>query len=63
MTAAIPGAVPKAEAGIGSAANNAVARIAALVAVVFAGLVMGTDVTTQGLHGALIATAALQWVR
>lgn len=59
LTAAILGAVPPEEAGIGSAVNNAVARIAGLVAISFAGLIVGPAVTTSGLHAVCYATAAL----
>ncbi len=59
LTAAILGAVPPAEAGIGSAVNNAVARIAGLVAIAFAGLITGPELTTAGLQNACYVTAAL----
>jgi EmrB/QacA subfamily drug resistance transporter len=59
LTAAILGAVPEEEAGIGSAVNNAIARIAGLVAIAFAGLVMGSAITTAGLHRAVAVTAVL----
>lgn len=58
LTAAVLGAVTAEEAGIGSAVNNAVARIAALMAIAFAGLVTGSAVTTPGLHNALQVAAA-----
>jgi len=59
LTAAILGAVPQEEAGIGSAVNNAVARIAGLICIAFAGLIVGPVFTRQGLYNALIVTAAL----
>lgn len=59
LTAAILGAVDAAEAGIGSAVNNAVARIAGLVAIAFAGLITGPVITTAGLHGTAAVTAGL----
>lgn len=59
LTAAILGAVAEEEAGIGSAVNNAVARIAALVAIAFAGLITGSVVTTPGLHRTVLVAAAL----
>ncbi len=59
LTAAILGAVPPEEAGIGSAVNNAVARIAGLVAIAFAGLITGPVLTTEGLQNACYVTAAL----
>ena len=59
LTAAILGAVAPEEAGIGSAVNNAVARIAGLVTIAFAGLITGPVITTSGLHGTAAVTAAL----
>jgi hypothetical protein len=59
LTAAILGAVGAEEAGIGSAVNNAVARIAGLVAIAFAGLITGPDITTAGLQRASVVTAVL----
>lgn len=59
LTAAILGAVPPDEAGIGSAVNNAVARIAGLICIAFAGLIVGPVFTREGLYNALLVTAAL----
>jgi len=59
LTAAILGAVPTEEAGIGSAVNNAVARIAGLITIAFAGVIVGPVFTRQGLYNALLVTAAL----
>lgn len=59
LTSAILGAVDPEEAGIGSAVNNAVARIAGLVAIAFAGLITGPVITTSGLHGTAAVTAGL----
>ncbi|MDI3213598.1 MFS transporter [Arthrobacter sp. AL12] len=59
LTSAILGAVDPGEAGIGSAVNNAVARIAGLVTIAFAGLITGPAITTAGLHGTAAVTAAL----
>lgn len=59
LTAAILGAVKPEEAGIGSAVNNAVARIAGLVAIAFAGVITGPAVTTAGLHRTMAITAVL----
>jgi MFS family permease len=59
LTAAILGAVPQEEAGIGSAVNNAVARIAGLICIAFAGLIVGPVFSRQGLYNALIVTAVL----
>lgn len=59
LTAAILGAVPPAEAGIGSAVNNAVARIAGLISIAFAGVIVGPAFTRDGLYNALLVTAGL----
>jgi predicted MFS family arabinose efflux permease len=59
LTAAILGAVPKEQAGVSSAVNNAVSRIAGLVCIAFAGFVIGPVLTTAGLHRALVVTAVL----
>lgn len=58
LTAAILGAVDPARAGIGSAVNNAVARIAGLVAIASIGVIVGTQLDVDGYHRAAIATAA-----
>ncbi len=62
LTAAILGAVPSEEAGISSAVNNAVARIAGLICIAFAGLIVGPVFTRQGLLNALVVTAVLFFV-
>lgn len=59
LTAAILGSVPEKQAGVGSAVNNAVSRIAGLVCIAFAGFIVGPELTTPGLHRALLATAVL----
>lgn len=59
LTAAILGAVEPARAGIGSAVNNAVARIAGLVAIASIGVIVGTQLDVDGYHRVAIATAAV----
>lgn len=59
LTAAILGAVPTHDAGIGSAVNNAVARVAGLVTVAFAGIITGGVLDVATFHRALVVTAAL----
>lgn len=59
LTAAILGAVPAHDAGIGSAVNNAVARVAGLVTVAFAGIITGGVLDVATFHRALIVTAVL----
>jgi len=57
LTAAILGAVDPARAGIGSAVNNAVARIAGLVAIASIGVIVGTQLDVVGYRRAAVATA------
>ena len=59
LTSAILGAIDPAQAGIGSAINNAVARVAGLVAVACAGLILGGVLDLAGFHRGMIATAAM----
>ncbi|PWC06859.1 MFS transporter [Mycetocola zhujimingii] len=57
LTSAILGAIDESQAGIGSAINNAVARVAGLVAVACAGLILGSVLDLGGFHRAMGATA------
>jgi EmrB/QacA subfamily drug resistance transporter len=59
LTAAILGSINKHDAGIGSAVNNAVSRIAGLVAIAGIGIVIGSKLDLAGFHRGLIATAIL----
>lgn len=59
LTSATLGAVDRARAGIGSAINNAVARVAGLVTVACTGLIVGERLDLEGFHRAAIATAGL----
>ncbi len=59
LTSATLGAVEQARAGIGSAINNAVARIAGLVTVACTGLIVGAAIDLDGLHRAVVVTAVL----
>ena len=72
LTAAVLGAVPTEDSGIGSAVNNAVARIASLVCIAAAGAIMGGKVDDAGFQrglaasGLLLAASALSsalWIR
>lgn len=58
LTSAILGAVDPARAGIGSAVNNAVARIAGLVAIASIGVIAGTQLDVDGYRRAAVAVAA-----
>jgi EmrB/QacA subfamily drug resistance transporter len=59
LTSAILSDVATKNAGVASAVNNAVARIAGLVTIATIGLVTGTHLDTDGFHRALILTATL----
>ncbi|MEN0085658.1 MAG: MFS transporter [Leifsonia sp.] len=59
LTSAILGAIHPEQAGIASAVNNAVSRIAGLLAVAAAGMIIGGTLDVAGLHRAMIAGAAL----
>ncbi|MGO4535448.1 MFS transporter [Leifsonia sp. 2MCAF36] len=59
LTSAILGAIHPEQAGIGSAVNNAVSRIAGLLAVAAAGMIIGGTLDEAGLHRAMIAAALL----
>lgn len=59
LTSAILGAIHPEQAGIASAVNNAVSRIAGLLAIAAAGMIIGGTLDEAGLHRAMIAAAAL----
>ncbi len=59
LTAAILGAVPPGQSGIGSAVNNAVSRVAGLVAIAFAGVIVNGALDVGGFHRVLTVTAVL----
>lgn len=59
LTAAILGAVDPSRAGIGSAVNNAIARIAGLVAIASIGAIVAGQLDVDGYRRAAIATAVL----
>lgn len=59
LTAAILGSISEAQSGIGSAINNAVSRVAGLIAIAFIGVILGGQVTAAGFHRVLIVAAAL----
>ena len=50
LTSAILGSISPAQAGVGSAVNNAVARIAGLLAIAFIGLLIGTTLSLDGFR-------------
>jgi hypothetical protein len=59
LTAAILGAISERQAGIGSAINNAVARVAGLIAIAMLGIMTGSTLDVAGFHRGLMVTAAL----
>jgi EmrB/QacA subfamily drug resistance transporter len=59
LTAGILTAVGPRESGIGSAINNAVSRIAGLIAVAFAGVILGGTLDAGGFRRVLVVVAAL----
>lgn len=59
LTAAILGSIESKHAGVASAVNNAVSRIAGLVAIAGLGLIIGTTITLDGFHKGMLATAVL----
>lgn len=59
LTAAILAAVDPAQSGIGSAINNALARIAGLIAIAFTGVIVGGAVDFGGFRQGMLVTAGL----
>src|SRR5690554_34900 len=59
LTSAILGSISEKQAGIGSAINNAIARVAGLLAIAALGIIIGHELDLAGFHRGLIATAAL----
>ena len=59
LTATILGALDSSQSGIGSAINNAVARVAGLIAIAAIGLVTGPVLDTTAFHRVVLLTALL----
>ncbi len=59
LTAAILGSVPQDQSGIGSAVNNAVARVAGLVAIAMLGVIIAGQLDVPSFHRVLIVTSGL----
>jgi EmrB/QacA subfamily drug resistance transporter len=59
LTSAILGSINERQAGIGSAINNAVSRVAGLITVAFIGVISGTTLTTEGFQRGALVTAGL----
>ena len=62
LTSAILGSVPSVQSGIGSATNNAVSRVAGLIATAMLGVIVGGVLDVSSFHRVLIVTAALFFV-
>jgi EmrB/QacA subfamily drug resistance transporter len=59
LTSAVLGDIEKANSGIASAVNNAISRIAGLIAIAVIGVIVGSTLTLHGFHKAISVTAAL----
>ncbi len=59
LTAAILGSIPSSQAGIGSATNNAVSRVAGLIATAMIGVILAGELAVDNFHRVIIVTAAL----
>ena len=59
LTSAVLGAIETSRSGIASAINNAVARIAGLIAIALIGTIVGGSLNLAGFDRALVFTAAL----
>ena len=59
LTSAILGSISQAQSGIGSAINNAVSRVAGLIATAMIGLIIGSQLDVNGFHRGMLVTAVL----
>jgi len=59
LTSAILGAISAQQAGVGSAVNNAVSRIAGLITVALIGVIVAGPLDVENFHRVIIVTAAL----
>jgi EmrB/QacA subfamily drug resistance transporter len=59
LTSAVLGSISSDHAGIASAINNAISRIAGLVAIASIGIITGTAITVSSFHDGVIAMAVL----
>ena len=62
LTSAVLRDVDKSEAGIASAVNNAVARIAGLITVAFIGVLTGPHLSAKSFHSAITFTAVIVFI-
>ncbi|TFC92231.1 MFS transporter [Cryobacterium sinapicolor] len=61
LTSAVLGSIPSEQAGIGSAVNNAVARVAGLIAVALAGTIIGGTLDVTGFQRVMVVVAVLMF--
>ncbi|PVY32414.1 MFS transporter [Williamsia muralis] len=59
LTSAVLASIDRQHSGIGSALNNAISRIAGLIAVACTGIIVGGTLNTASFHRVLVVTAAL----
>jgi MFS family permease len=59
LTSAVLGTINPEHAGVASAVNNAISRIAGLLTIATVGLITGPHLDTTGLHKVLVTTAIL----
>ncbi|MEQ1737404.1 MAG: MFS transporter [Rhodoglobus sp.] len=59
LTSAVLGSIAPEQSGIGSAVNNAIARVAGLVAIAMLGVIVVGELDVAGFHRVLIVTAVL----
>jgi len=59
LTSAILGAISERQAGIGSAINNAVSRVAGLIAIALLGVIVGAHLDVDGFAHGMLVTALL----
>jgi EmrB/QacA subfamily drug resistance transporter len=62
LTSAVLGSIHPDQAGIGSAINNAVSRVAGLVAIAMTGTIVGTTLDVAGFQRAMVVVAALMFI-
>jgi EmrB/QacA subfamily drug resistance transporter len=62
LTAAVLGAVSSSQSGIASAANNAVSRVAGLIAVAFLGALVGGTLDFDGFHRVAVTGTVLLFI-
>jgi EmrB/QacA subfamily drug resistance transporter len=62
LTSAVLGDIKSEHAGVASAVNNAVARIAGLISIATVGLITGPHLSIDGFHRVLVVTAGLMFV-